>query len=83
MSRSNTTQIRPMLYVGEGTVKKLVEKYSLPVVSNLCPMNGVSKREEVKELLKMLSLSYPDLKSKIFGAMQRFPLDGWDLTGCS
>jgi len=77
LSRSGVTQIRPMLYVGEGTVKNLIEEYNMPVVHNLCPMNGVSKREEVKALLRVLSGSYPDLKSKIFGAMQRFPLNGW------
>ena len=79
MSRSETTQIRPMLYVGEGTVMRVIEKYDLPVVYNLCPMNGVSKREDVKTLLKTLSVDYPDLKSKIFGAMQRLPVDGWGI----
>jgi len=77
MSRAETTQIRPMLYVGEGTIIRLVEQTGLPVVFNPCPMNGVSKREEVKNLLKTLSISYPDLKSKIFGAMQRLPLESW------
>ena len=78
LSRSGVTQIRPMVYAAEATVKKLVEKCSLPVVYNLCPMNGASKREEVKTLLKTLSMSYPDLKNKIFGAMRRLPLDGWE-----
>ena len=77
MSRSGVTQIRPMLYTGEGTVKKLVERYDLPIVYNLCPMNGASKREEVKVLLKALGASCPDIKNRIFGAMQRFPLAGW------
>jgi tRNA(Ile)-lysidine synthase TilS/MesJ len=77
LDRTEITQIRPMLYVGEGTVIKLVEKLKLPLVHNVCPMNGVSKREEVKTLLKTLSADYPDLKSKIFGAMQRLPLNGW------
>jgi len=77
MNRADTMQIRPMLYVGEGTIIRLVEQLKLPVVFNPCPMNGVSKREEVKTLLKTLSLSYPDLKSKVFGAMQRLPLEGW------
>ena len=80
MDRSDVTQIRPMLYIGEGTVSRLVEKNCLPVVHNTCPMNGVSKREEVKTLIKTLSVSYPDLRSKIFGAMQRLPLDGWEPT---
>ena len=77
MDRTDVTQIRPMLYVGEGTVIRTVEKYNLPVVHNPCPMNGVSKREEVKTLIKKLSADYPDLKTKIFGAMQRLPLEGW------
>ena len=77
MDRSDVTQIRPMVYVGEGSVKKLVEKCRLPVVHNVCPMNGASKREEVKALLKTLGASYPGLKNKIFGAMQRLPLAGW------
>ena len=79
MSRTDVTQIRPMLYVGEGTVKKYVEKLGLPVVRNICPMNGSSKREEVKTLLKTLSADYPDLKSKVFGAMQRLPISGWGI----
>jgi len=78
MSRTGVTQIRPMLYVGEGTVRSLAEKYSLPVVKNLCPMDGQSRREEVKALVRELSARYPDLRSKVFGAMQRLPLDGWE-----
>jgi len=77
MSRAGVTQIRPMLYAGEGAALRLVRDCGLPVVENLCPMNGISKREEVKQLLKTLGKSYPGLKDKIFGAMQRLPLDGW------
>ena len=78
MSRTGITQIRPMLYVGESRVRETAARYSLPVVENPCPMNGRSKREEVKTLIKTLSEQYPDLKSKVFGAMQRLPLDGWE-----
>ena len=77
MSRTGITQIRPMLYIGEGTIRNLAARYDLPVVHNPCPKDGVSKREEVKQLIKTLSVQYPDLKSKVFGAMQRLPLDGW------
>jgi tRNA(Ile)-lysidine synthase TilS/MesJ len=78
MSRTGVTQIRPLLYIGESTVRGLINRYHLPVVENVCPMNGKSKREEVKILLKTLAAQYPDLKSKIFGAMQRLPLEGWE-----
>lgn len=78
MSRADVTQIRPMLYVGEGTAASLAKRYELPVTPSNCPMDGVSKREEVKQLISTLSLKYPDLKSKLFGAIQRLPLDGWE-----
>ena len=78
LSRAGITQIRPMLYVGEGSVRSFANKVSLPVVHNPCPMDDNSKRKEVKELIKTLSAQYPDLKSKVFGAMQRLPLDGWE-----
>lgn len=78
MSRTDITQIRPMLYISENTVKSLSCRYNLPVVKNSCPLDGHSKREEVKTLVADLSSRYPDLKRKIFGAMQRYPLNGWE-----
>ena len=62
-------------------MKTVFQTKKLTVVENVCPQNGVSKREEIKTLIKTLSSSYPDLKSKIFGSMQRFPLEGWKPLG--
>jgi tRNA(Ile)-lysidine synthase TilS/MesJ len=78
MDRAGVTQIRPLLYIGEGAIVKLIRDYRLPVVANQCPMDGVSKREEVKKLISALGADYPDLKSKVFGAMQRLPVTGWE-----
>jgi len=77
LDRTDVTQIRPMLYVKEEAVIKLVKTMMLPVVKNTCPVNGVSKREEVKALLKLLGADHPDIKAKIFGAIKRLPLSGW------
>lgn len=33
----------------------------------------------MKELLMQLEQRYPNLRQKIFGAMQRYPLYGWNL----
>ena len=49
------------------------------MVKNPCPANGSTKREEMKELLLRLDKTYPQLKKKIFGAIQRYPLYGWSL----
>ena len=71
------TQIRPMLYVGEKAVAGFSQRYRLPVVENRCPADKSTKRQEVKELLAQLQRAYPDLKTKVFGAMQRLPLPEW------
>ncbi len=79
LDRSGVTQIRPLLYVQEREVKGAVGRLGLPVVKNPCPADGATQREEVKGLLKELEKRYPGLRKKIFGAMQRYPLYGWNL----
>ena len=73
LSRSGVTQIRPMLYVGEKAISHFAEAYDLPVVHNVCPA------DKVKDLIPGLQAQYPDLKTKIFGAMQRYPLSQWGI----
>ena len=77
LSRMDVTQIRPMLYIGEKAVESFSRRQSLPVVENRCPADKSTKRQEVKDLLADLQKQYPDLKTKIFGAMQRLPLPEW------
>ena len=80
LSRADLTQIRPMLYVGEKAVQSFAARMDLPVVENRCPADNNTKRQEVKELVASLQKQYPDLKTKIFGAMQRLPLPQWGVT---
>lgn len=79
LDRSGITQIRPLLYCHEDEVRRAAAKLKLPVVQNPCPANGSTRRQEVKELLIQLEERYPNLRQKIFGAMQRYPLYGWNL----
>ena len=81
LDRSGVTQIRPMIYAGELKISNLAEYLQLPIVENPCPQDKGSKRYEIKQLLKTMSAQYPDMKSKIFGAMQRLPLPGWEAAG--
>jgi len=77
LSRMKVTQIRPMLYIEEKTIKRYIEAENINIVQNPCPKNGESKREEVKELLKTLSTNQKDIKTKLFGAIKRHPIKGW------
>ncbi len=81
LDRSGVTQIRPLVYAGEKKIANLAAELQLPIVENPCPEDKTSKRYEIKKLLAQMSQDYPDLKSKIFGAMQRMPLPGWGITG--
>ena len=77
LDRTGVTQIRPMLYLSEKTVSHFADRMHLPVVHNTCPADKHTKREEIKQLIYNLSATYPDLKARIFGAMQRLPLPEW------
>ena len=81
LDRTGIIQIRPMLYIHEKTVDSFAKRYELPVVENRCPVDKQTKREEVKGLVYRLSSDYPDLKERIFGAMQRLPLPEWGPQG--
>lgn len=81
LDRTGIVQIRPMLYLHERTIDSFVERKGLPVMQNRCPVDKYTKREEIKQLIYNLSATYPDLKERIFGAMQRLPLPEWEPQG--
>ena len=81
LDRTGITQIRPMLYIHEKTVDHFAAQQQLPVLRNRCPVDKHTKREEIKKLIFDLVKTYPDLKERIFGAMQRYPLPEWEPRG--
>lgn len=80
LDRSGVTQIRPMLYLTESMIRNFAAEQQLPVVHNVCPSDKHTKRQEIKDLIVTLSATYPDLKNRVFGAMQRLPLPEWGVT---
>lgn len=81
LDRTGIIQIRPMLYIHEKTIDSFVTRNELPIITNRCPVDKYTKREEIKKLVYDLSATYPDLKERIFGAMQRLPLPEWEPKG--
>ncbi|MDP4109489.1 MAG: ATP-binding protein [Bacillota bacterium] len=78
LDRKKITVIRPLLYIPEKMVRRTSKKLGLPVIFNPCPANGNTKRQEIKELLSDLERTMPGVKERVFGAMQRYPLTGWE-----
>ena len=81
LDRTGIIQIRPMLYIHEKSIDSFATRQGLPVIENRCPVDKHTKREEIKQLVYDLSAAYPDLKERIFGAMQRLPLPEWEPKG--
>ncbi len=79
LDRTGVTQIRPLLYLTENMVRRFAEEAGLPIVQNRCPADKNTKREEIKSLIAKLKESYPEIKERVFGAMQRFPLPEWEV----
>ncbi len=79
LSRKDVTVIRPMIYMNEREIKGAVKRLNIPVMKNPCPIDGATKREDTKKLLKELSRDHPHIRQSIFGAMQRAGIDGWGI----
>ncbi|MCG8400842.1 MAG: tRNA 2-thiocytidine(32) synthetase TtcA [Firmicutes bacterium] len=83
MDRSGITLIRPMIYLTQQTVETLVWRQGIPVVKSLCPVNGRTKREEMKDLVAWLDERYPDLKTRFLTALQTMdPQNMWPPMVC-
>ncbi len=79
LDRTGVTVIRPLIYTPEYYVRSFVSRFRLPVVENQCPADGSTKREEMKALIKDLEARFPGLRQRLFGAIQRYPLKGWEV----
>ncbi len=78
LDRTRLTVIRPLLYLPEADIVGFRNKYDLPVVPNPCPADGHTRREYAKQLLKTLENDNPGVKNRLFTAIVRSNLPGWD-----
>lgn len=77
LDRTDVTVIRPMIYVQEKDVRSFCRSQQIPVIENPCPANGVTQRQEMKDLMWEMEKRYPGLRKRMFGALQRSGLDEW------
>lgn len=70
LDRMDLTVIRPLIYMNESDVIGFVNKMELPVLKSACPVDGYTKREYVKELLKSINNETPGVKDRMFSAIQ-------------
>lgn len=81
LARSGIAQIRPMIYLSEKQALAAVRKLSLPVVKSPCPVNGATRREDMKKLLDHICREIPNARQQMLSALmncEKYEL--WDRT---
>ena len=79
MDRSKMTLIRPLIYVSEKQTNSFIKRKEITIMPKACPMDGFSKREEIKQLLYNLSKQIPHVRANMYGAIKRSKINGWDI----
>lgn len=77
LDRMMLTVIRPMMYVEESNVIGFQHKYDLPVAKSRCPIDGFTKRQYAKDLVKQLNAEHPGAKNRMFTAILNGNIAGW------
>ncbi|MGL4694676.1 tRNA 2-thiocytidine biosynthesis TtcA family protein [Enterococcus larvae] len=71
LTKTEISLIRPLIYLQERDIIRLVKREELPVIFNPCPVDKKTKREEIKQLVSSLSQSYPDIREKFVMGMEQ------------
>lgn len=77
MDRSKMTLIRPLIYIPEKTIRSFVKRNNIAVMPKTCPMDGFSKREDMKNLIWSFQKDIPTIRANLYGAIKRSNLKGW------
>ncbi|MGF6989055.1 tRNA 2-thiocytidine biosynthesis protein TtcA [Lachnospiraceae bacterium PF1-21] len=79
LDRMDLTVIRPLMFMDEADIIGFKNKQGLPVVKSPCPIDGYTKREYAKNLVKQLNTEHPGAKQRMFSAILNGDISGWPL----
>ncbi len=77
MDRSKITLIRPLIDVPEKEIRKFVKRNNVEVMPKVCPMDGYSKREDMKNMIIEWEKKIPTVRANMVGAIKRANINGW------
>lgn len=78
MDRSKITLIRPLIYAPEKEIRNFIKRNNINIMQKSCPMDGISKREDMKKMLKDLRVDIPHIRANLYGAIKRSNIKGWE-----
>lgn len=70
LTRQDITLIRPFIYLPEKEIISAVRRYDIPISKNPCSVDGITKRQEIKELIKQLAHDNPLIKKNMLAAIR-------------
>lgn len=73
LCRTGLTVIRPLIYFRERELADTVSIHGFHPIASPCPLNGKTKRQEIKELIARLSETNPALYAHLASAMRQDP----------
>lgn len=71
MDRSKITLIRPLIYAPEKYIRSFIKRSNIKIMNKVCPMDGVSKREDMKKMINDLRADIPHIRANLYGAIKR------------
>lgn len=78
MDRSDMSLIRPLIYAPEKYIRNFVKRNNIKLMPKCCPMDGTSKREDMKNLIKEFRKEIPTIHANLMGAIKRSNIKGWN-----
>ena len=77
MDRSKITLVRPLIDTPENEIKKFIKRNEVEVMPKVCSMDGVSKREDMKNMILEWEKKIPTIRANMVGAIKRAHINGW------
>ncbi|MFZ7121723.1 MAG: tRNA lysidine(34) synthetase [Eubacteriaceae bacterium] len=70
LDRKDIHLIRPLIYTKEKEITYFCNKENYPVVKSTCPIDGFSKREDMKNMIKTFKKTIPRIDDRILSSFK-------------
>lgn len=70
LDRTKVTVIRPLVYLREGDIRRTVKKMGIEPIKSPCPLDEITKRAEVKSLIRSLKKDNENVFNHLVAAMR-------------
>lgn len=77
LEKTGLTVIRPLIQITENNIIGFKNRYDIPVIKNLCPEDGKTTREDMKNLIRQLNKENAGARDRIYTAITGGSLSDW------